>query len=157
MRCALEALLFLGAIVLLASSSLGQQDTPPFNVRIGVLVYNAASTGECSTGDGNSGLQGAEYFARVMSQKGAGALPITTKMGFLEVAYTVVGRVVTNCSGAAQVEALDHLIHKDNAHFVLSTQLEHGAEVSQAANDMQRLLYHCCLVDDSVFEEVSSL
>lgn len=115
-----------------------------------MLAYDTAVTGECTSSDG--GLLGAQYFAAV--QLKTGALPLAFTSGSRAATYTIVARPVANCTAAAQIEALNQLVLADKAHFILGSQSQQGLEVSQAANSLQRLLYHCCLVDDNESEKV---
>lgn len=58
------------------------------------------------------------------------------------------------CDPQKHEALVDRLINQDNVHFLFGSTPVFAQSESKMANDAQRIIYHCCVGPDILYEQV---
>eukprot|EP00200_Dunaliella_tertiolecta_P016487 CAMPEP_0202422664 /NCGR_PEP_ID=MMETSP1128-20130828/50977_1 /ASSEMBLY_ACC=CAM_ASM_000463 /TAXON_ID=3047 /ORGANISM="Dunaliella tertiolecta, Strain CCMP1320" /LENGTH=1250 /DNA_ID=CAMNT_0049030737 /DNA_START=172 /DNA_END=3923 /DNA_ORIENTATION=- len=136
-------LLTLAAVMLHAPAT---QATHTLTFRVGTVI---GERGLCSEmGDAHRGYL---LFANKLATE-EGAMHITDSSGAQHRILFEYTREDDECELQKHKALIQQLINQDRVHFLFGSTPVFAVAESQLANDAQRLMYHCCVGPDSLYQ-----
>ncbi|KAF5843348.1 periplasmic binding protein-like I, partial [Dunaliella salina] len=116
-------------------------------VNVGIAV---GESGRCSEmGDAHRGHQ---LFANKLATE-EGALRTIDRNGTQHRILFNYTRYDDECDPQKHEALVDRLINQDNVHFLFGSTPVFAQSESKMANDAQRIIYHCCVGPDILYEQ----
>jgi len=117
-----------------------------FTVNVGIAVGN---TGRCS--EMEDAHRGHKLFADKLND--AQALSIVDSKGEKHHLLFNYTRYIDDCEQEKHDDLVKKLIFEDKVHFMLGSTPLFAESESIIANDAKKLMYHCCVGPDSLYEK----
>uniref|UniRef100_A0A6S8N6M9 Guanylate cyclase domain-containing protein n=2 Tax=Dunaliella tertiolecta TaxID=3047 RepID=A0A6S8N6M9_DUNTE len=118
-----------------------------FIINVGIAV---GEVGRCSEmGDAHRGHQ---LFANKLATD-EGAMQVVDRDGTRHRILFNYTRYDDECDQQKHEALLNRLINQDNVHFLFGSTPVFAQSESEMANDAQRLIYHCCVGPDVLYEQ----